>query len=61
MFTSTTRPNVVWVDFADLDLTEGASAGRLDLMGDTALQGGLAGNVGKRFEERAPLEFLSLA
>ena len=43
-----------------LDLTEGASAGRLDLMGDTALQGGLAGNVGKRFEERAPLEFLSL-
>jgi len=60
VFTSTTRPNVVWADFTDLDLAEGAPAGRLDLMGDTALQGGLAGNVGKRFEERAPLEFLSL-
>ena len=28
VFTSTTRPNVVWVDLADLDLSEGASAGR---------------------------------
>jgi penicillin V acylase-like amidase (Ntn superfamily) len=61
VFESTTRPNVVWVDIADLDLSDGASARRLDLVGDRALEGGLAGNVAKDFEATAPLPFLMAA
>ena len=60
VFDSTTRPNVVWVDFDKLDFSEGASAGKLDLMSDTSLEGGLAGNVSRRFEETPPMQFLTL-
>lgn len=60
VYESTTRPNLVWVDVDDLDLSEGAPAGRLDLMSDTALEGGLAGNVGARFGAAAPMKFLAL-
>jgi penicillin V acylase-like amidase (Ntn superfamily) len=60
VFDSTTRPNIVWVDLDKLDFAEGAPAGKLDLMGDVALEGGLAGNVSGRFEETAPLRFLEL-
>lgn len=60
VFASTTRPNIVWVDLDELDLSEGASAGRLHLMGDTALEGGLAGNVSGRFEKTKPMKFLTL-
>lgn len=59
VFESTTRPNVVWVDLEDLDLSEGASAGRLNLIGDTALEGGLAGNVASDFEATEPMKFLT--
>jgi penicillin V acylase-like amidase (Ntn superfamily) len=59
VFESTTRPNVVWVDLNELDLSEGASAGRLDLVGDTALEGGLAGNVTGDFAPSAPLDFVN--
>lgn len=58
IFESTTRPNIVWVDLADLDFSEGASAGRLDLVGDTALEGGLAGNVAGDFAAAEPLGFI---
>lgn len=61
VFESTMRPNIVWVDLEDLDLSEGAPARRLDLMGDTALRGGLAGNVAGEFEETAPMRFLALS
>lgn len=57
VFESTTRPNIVWVDLDDLDFSEGASAGRLDLVGDRALEGGLAGNVAGDFEPAPPLSF----
>ncbi|EME23625.1 linear amide C-N hydrolase [Rhodococcus triatomae] len=60
VFDSTTRPNIVWVDLDELDFGEGAPAGKLDLMGDVALEGGLVGNVSGRFEETAPLRFLEL-
>jgi choloylglycine hydrolase len=48
------------VDFDKLDFSEGAPAGKLDLMSDTSLEGGLAGNVSRRFEETPPLQFLTL-
>ncbi|MDV6266643.1 linear amide C-N hydrolase [Rhodococcus globerulus] len=60
VFDSTTRPNVLWVDFDKLDFSVGAQAGKLDLMGDTSLEGGLAGNVSRRFEETPPMQFLTL-
>lgn len=49
VFESTTRPNIVWVDFADLDFSEGSGTRRLDLVGRMALEGGLAGNVTEEF------------
>lgn len=61
VFDSTSRPNLVWVDLADLDLGEGAPAGKLNLLGDTALQGGLAGEVSGHFEKSDPLQFLTLS
>lgn len=60
VFESTTRPNIVWVNLGEIDFAEGAPAGKLDLLGDTALEGGLAGNVTGRFAETAPLQFLTL-
>lgn len=51
VFESTTRPNIVWVDFADIDFTEGSKARKLDLVGRMALEGGLAGNVSGEFNE----------
>lgn len=59
VFESTTRPNIVWVDMDDLDLSEGAPTRRLNLVGDKALEGGLAGNVGADFEPAEPLKFLT--
>lgn len=60
VFSSTTRPNVLWVNLAELDFSEGSSARKLDLIGDTALEGGLGGNVTSRFTETAPMQFLEL-
>lgn len=51
VFESTTRPNVVWVDFADMDFSEGTGTRKLDLLGRLALEGGLAGNVSSEFRE----------
>ena len=58
VFESTTRPNIVWAELKDLDFSEGAAAGRLNLVGDTALEGGLAGNVSGDFESTEPLQFI---
>ncbi|UYP19904.1 linear amide C-N hydrolase [Rhodococcus sp. Z13] len=60
VFDSTTRPNVLWIDLDKLDFSEGTPAGKLDLLGDTSLEGGLAGNVSSRFEDTAPMQFLTL-
>lgn len=51
VFESTTRPNIVWVDFADMDFSEGSGTCKLDLVGRMALEGGLAGNVSGEFQE----------
>lgn len=50
-FESTTRPNVVWVDFDDLSFTEGTKVLKLDLVGRLALEGGLAGNASHHFTD----------
>ncbi len=60
VYESTTRPNIVWVDLADLDFSEGSPQLKLDLIGELAVQGGIAGNVSGRFEDKGPMTFLSL-
>lgn len=60
MFESTTRPNIVWVDFEDLDFTEGSPELKLDLVSKLSLEGGLAGNVSSKFEEVGKLTLWGL-
>lgn len=60
VFESTTRPNIVWVDLADLDFSEGSPQLKLDLIGELALEGGLSGNVSGDFRDKGPMTFLSL-
>lgn len=60
VYESTTRPNIVWVDLADLDFAVGSPQLKLDLTGELAVQGGVAGNVSGRFEDKGPMTFLSL-
>jgi penicillin V acylase-like amidase (Ntn superfamily) len=52
VFESTTRPNIVWVDLDDLDFAPGSAQLVLDLGSRLAVQGGVAGNVGDKFERR---------
>lgn len=61
VFESTTRPNIVWVDLDDVDLSEGAAQLKLDLVGGLAVSGGLTGDVSKDFEDKGPMTFLSFA
>ncbi len=61
VYESTTRPNIVWVDLADLDLSEGAPQLKLDLLSKLSLEGGIAGNVNHEFEDKGPMTFLSFA
>jgi len=61
VYESTTRPNIVWVDLADLDFSAGSPQLKLDLMSDLAVEGGIAGNVGGRFKDAGPMTFLSLS
>ena len=61
VFESTTRPNIVWVDLADLDFRAGIPELKLDLGSQLAVQGGIAGNVSDKFAETGPLCFLTLA
>lgn len=58
VFVSTTRPNIVWVDLDALDLSVGAPTLKLDLVADTALEGGLAGDVSGDFRDVGPLTIL---
>ncbi|WP_024796911.1 linear amide C-N hydrolase [Tomitella biformata] len=59
VFESTTRPNIVWADLADMDFTEGSPQLKLDLVSDLTLVDGLSGNVTKKFEDKGPMTFLS--
>ncbi|GAB2650503.1 hypothetical protein GCM10027169_15900 [Gordonia jinhuaensis] len=61
VFESTTAPNVVWVDFTDLDFSEGAPQLRLDLHSTVALAGGVAGNVSQEFTDAGPMTFLTVS
>ncbi|MBN9634745.1 MAG: choloylglycine hydrolase, partial [Actinobacteria bacterium] len=56
-----TRPNIVWVDLADLDFSEGSPQLKLDLISELAIEGGIAGNVGGKFADVGPMTFLSLS
>ena len=61
MFESTTRPNIVWVDFKDLDFAEGSGERKIDLIKDLDTDGDrLAGNVGKKFSHREDFHIVSL-
>lgn len=61
VYESTTRPNVVWVDLADLDFSEGSGQLKLDLLSKLSLEGGIAGNVASDFADDGPMTFLSFA
>lgn len=61
MFESTRRPNIVWVHLDGLDLSGGAPVWKLDLVGDTGLEGGLVGDVTDRFVESERMEFMRVA
>ncbi|MHA3723582.1 linear amide C-N hydrolase [Leucobacter sp. HY1910] len=50
-FESTTRPNIVWVDFNEMSFAEGSKILKLDLVSKLSLEGGLAGNVSHKFHE----------
>lgn len=60
IFSSTTRPNIVWVDLAEVDFAATAQARRLELTADAALEGGLVGNVTTKFAASTPMQFLTL-
>jgi penicillin V acylase-like amidase (Ntn superfamily) len=60
VYESTTRPNVVWARIDGLDLDAGAPVRKLDLAGDTGLEGGLVGDVTDRFAESQPMRFLAV-
>ena len=50
-FESTTRPNIVWVDFEKMSFSEESKILKLDLVSKLALEGGLAGDVSHKFHE----------
>lgn len=54
-FESTTRPNIVWVDFEKMSFAEGTEVLKLDLIGKLALEGGLAGDVSHKFHSPGEL------
>ncbi|WP_396921985.1 linear amide C-N hydrolase [Mycolicibacterium sp.] len=60
VYESTTRPNIVWVDLADLDFSAGSPQLKLDLIGKLAIEGGIAGNVADKFDDNGPMTFLSM-
>ncbi|WP_460802298.1 linear amide C-N hydrolase [Microbacterium sp. GXF6406] len=49
-FESTTRPNIVWVDFEKMSFKEGTEILKLDLISKLSLEGGLAGDCSHKFE-----------
>ena len=55
-FESTLYPNVFWVDFKEVDFSEGAPTKMLDLVGGTTY----AGNATDQFSEAQPFKFLGV-
>jgi penicillin V acylase-like amidase (Ntn superfamily) len=60
VFESTTRPNIVWVDLADLDFSADSPTLKLDLLSQLSLEGGIAGNVSAQFADHGPLHLLTM-
>lgn len=60
VFESTTRPNIVWVDLADIDFSESGPQLKLDLVGDLTLGDGLSGNVTTKFQDKGPMRFATV-
>ncbi|GAA1918679.1 linear amide C-N hydrolase [Microbacterium aoyamense] len=60
-FESTTRPNIVWVDFDELSFNEGTKVLKLDLVGRLALEDGMAGNASHQFRDVGRLDSELLA
>lgn len=50
-FESTTRPNIVWIDFEKVSFAENSKVLKLDLVSQLALEGGLAGDVSHHFSD----------
>jgi len=59
VFESTTRPNIVWVDFDKLSFKKGTKELKLDLVGRLSLEGGLAGDCSHKFTDAG--EFVNFA
>lgn len=49
VFESTTRPNIVWVDLDEVSFSPDSQVLKLDLVSRLALEGGIAGNVSRKF------------
>lgn len=54
-FDSATTPNAFWVDFSDLDFSEGSAPKKLPIAGGKFY----AGNAADHFVEAEPFEFMS--
>ncbi len=55
-FESTTKPNIFWIEFGDLDFTEGAKVGYLNLNDGSVY----AGNVASEFKVTEPFKFMGI-
>ncbi|MGU3575307.1 linear amide C-N hydrolase [Brucellaceae bacterium C25G] len=60
VFESTTRPNIVWVDIKDLNLSEGADQMKLNLVDDLTVKNGIVNEVSKDFVSAGELKFITV-
>jgi len=60
VFESTTRPNIVWVNFDELDFSSSSPQAKLNLVNDLTLENGIAGNVSRHFQQGEDLKLLTL-
>ncbi|ATM71557.1 linear amide C-N hydrolase [Klebsiella pneumoniae] len=61
VFESTTRPNIVWVNFDELDFSTTSPQAKLNLVDDLTLENGIAGNVSRHFKQGETLTLLTMA
>jgi len=60
VFESTTHPNIVWVDLAEMDFGEGSGEAKLDLINELAVENGLSGNVTAKFTPDKKFHIVSI-
>ncbi|MCS3430472.1 linear amide C-N hydrolase [Klebsiella sp. BIGb0407] len=60
VFESTTRPNIVWVNFDELDFSSSSPQAKLNLVNDLTLENGISGNVSSHFKQGEDLKLLTL-